>query len=188
MSCQVEGCKNTYYALGYCEKHWKKYKKYGDPLGGPRPRGNIEQRFWPKVHKGPGCWIWTGGISKTGYGILAAGGKGAGNLSAHRLSYTLNKGPIPAGMLVLHSCDNRACVNPDHLRAGTHKENIQEAFDKGRKTAPVSYGEDHPKSKLTQEQANFIKANPQFQHAYLARLFGVSLNCIRGVRIGRTWK
>jgi hypothetical protein len=89
--------------------------------------------------------------------------------------------------MVLHSCDNRRCVNPAHLRQGTGSENIQEAFDKGRKVQPVAYGENNPKSKLTEEQVRFIKNNPDKGNTEIARLFGLSVNCIRGVRIGRTW-
>lgn len=84
-----------------------------------------------------GCWQWTGHRFRNGYGCIKAFGRMA---SAHRLSYELHKGPVPDGKEILHSCDNRLCINPDHLRPGTHAENMQEAKIRGRMLA----GERHP--------------------------------------------
>lgn len=76
-----------------------------------------------------GCWLWEGATYQNGYGWI----KSFGNVvSVHRLSYELHKGPIPDGMHILHSCDVRRCINPDHLRAGTHQENMAEAAGRGR--------------------------------------------------------
>lgn len=89
------------------------------------------ERFWLKVDRSDtnGCWEWTG--TKRGYGYGAFAYQGV-TVVASRFSYELHYGPIPDGMLVLHRCDNPACVNPSHLFLGTNKDNTRDMIDKGR--------------------------------------------------------
>lgn len=86
-------------------------------------------RFWAKVHKTDGCWLWTGGMYATGYGFT---GTRKRRLYAHRVAYMLTYGPIPDGMQVCHHCDTPPCVRPDHLFLGNHAENAADRIAKGR--------------------------------------------------------
>lgn len=86
-------------------------------------------RFWSKVEITDTCWIWKGYISVYGYGVF---GIGAIIATAHRVSYSLIHGPIPKDLYVLHKCDNRACVNPHHLYAGTHQDNMTDMMVRKR--------------------------------------------------------
>lgn len=81
-----------------------------------------------------GCWEWKGLKMSSGYGHLKVFGKFVG---AHRLSYELYKGQIPIDKEIMHLCDNRLCVNPDHLKLGTHKENMLDMVLKGRKKSGI---------------------------------------------------
>lgn len=92
-------------------------------------RSTREHSFWRGVARGPGCWEWTRTRLPNGYGRVNLGpGRGMGY--AHRLSYELHFGPIPAGMYVMHRCDNRPCVRPEHLTVGTPQENVQDYLNK----------------------------------------------------------
>lgn len=100
---------------------------------------SLTDRFFAKILKGAysTCWLWTGAKHNFGYGKIFSK-VGAPPLSAHRLSFELHKGPVPKGMDVCHSCDNPSCVNPDHLFAGTAKDNINDCISKGRFMFPSS--------------------------------------------------
>lgn len=151
-------------------------------------RRNPEDRFWPKVEKSPsGCWLWIGAVSRfSGYGHFHF----AGEQRAHRVSYILSFGQIPDGMFVLHACDNRRCVRPDHLFLGNHTDNMKDAKRKGRLVPPPKvFGERHHLAKLSDENVAFIRANykprdPVYGATALSRRFNVSPSLIFAIGSG----
>ena len=84
-------------------------------------------RFWTKAQQTETCWVWTHGLDPKGYGLFAHKGK---TVRAHRAAYELVNGEIPEDLYVCHTCDNRKCINPDHLWVGTQKDNVVDAIKK----------------------------------------------------------
>lgn len=119
--CSIEECANPKVSRGWCNAHYKKWIRHGDPLGG-RTYQNGLQGFYARIQKTSSCWIWTGPLKDHGYATLSFEGK---IWYAHRLSYFLNAGEIPDGMDIDHACHVRSCVNPAHLQAVTRKQNLE---------------------------------------------------------------
>lgn len=87
---------------------------------------SIPERFWPKVERAAhGCWPWIGAVRRDGYGSFKDG-------AAHRISWLLAHGSVPSNFMVLHHCDNKICVNPEHLFLGTALDNAADMTAKGR--------------------------------------------------------
>lgn len=135
-TCAVEWCKKEVKSKGFCNNHYVMSRRGTDPhthIKGKRKVKTVEERFFYCVDKTSselGCWLWTEGLSTKGYGRLSIGtGKDNRRPQAHRLSYELFVGEIPEGMQVDHRLNAegcpRHCVNPDHLRLATHKENME---------------------------------------------------------------
>lgn len=121
-TCDIEGCDRPHNARGFCVAHYKRHRKGADLHAPVRLTGNDDLRFWSKIAKGEGCWIWQGPPNAQGYGAISYGGK---RRTAHRVSYEINVGPIPEGMQIDHACRVKLCVNPKHLRVVTDGENKQ---------------------------------------------------------------
>ena len=136
------------------------------------------QRFWKKVQKTDGCWLWTGYRDAEGRGQISTSGYNT-PIRAHIASWILHKGPVPDGLCVCHTCDNPPCVNPDHLWIGTKADNSADMVSKGRAQGR--------KRKLTWESVNEIRQSDFPRHT-LALMFGVSQTMISLVRHYRVWK
>jgi hypothetical protein len=101
--------------------------------GGTMIRGNDLLRFESKTRRDGDCVMWTGSVDKDGYGKFATGpGGGQKHHRPHRWIFERLRGPIPDGLVLMHTCDRPGCVNVDHLVVGTQKENIHDAIAKGR--------------------------------------------------------
>jgi hypothetical protein len=144
--------------------------------------------FMKHVYPEPntGCWIWGGSINGYGYGRIY--GKHEPIKLAHRISYTIFNGPIN-DLSVLHKCDVRCCVNPDHLFLGTQRDNVHDMISKGRKV--TAYGESVGRSILTREKAIEIKtlySTGNFTHDDISKKLSINRNTITALLCGITWK
>lgn len=142
----------------------------------------ITERFWAKVNKTSGCWLWTGGKSSNGYGHFVVDGF---NRSTHRFAWTIENGPIPEGMIVLHLCDTPGCVRISHLKLGTQADNMADRDAKGRQAR----GARHGKTRLTEAHVAEIRSRvargePQCR---VAADFGISRPSISNIVAGRRW-
>ena len=155
---------------------------------------DIKTRFWTKVNRrGPDeCWPWTAAKRGWGYGSLKAGGR---MLSAHRIAWELTNGAIPAGLCVLHRCDNPPCVNPAHLWLGTVADNNRDREDKGR-SAPIqrpapgqlARGGRCPSAKLTAGAVRKIRSLAgHVRQVDLAARFGVTQAAVSKVVLRQIW-
>lgn len=145
------------------------------------------EKVMPVTYDG-GCHLWVGAISGNGYGSIARGSPFKDRIAAHTASFIINRGPVPEGMWVLHNCpngDNRACVNPNHLWAGTVFQNNHDMYIKGRST----FGERSGQSKLTWNQVVEIRrlGNNGVSSYEIAHRFGVKVFCIYKILSGRRW-
>lgn len=154
------------------------------------------KRFWSKVHKTDGCWIWIASVSK-GHGDYGKIGKWRlqdGWICAHRASWILNRGPIPKNKQVLHRCPggaNSRCVRPEHLYLGTPIENAQDTVRDGRHSGGPRRGEENHNAKLNWQKASKIRtlyATRLWSLKLLARKFGVWQNVIWMIVRNKSWK
>jgi hypothetical protein len=162
--------------------HHTRYWRHGDPL---KTKVNMKPITWDYmlscsvVNKKTGCIEWQKGKS-SGYGAALFNNK---TDRTHRISYVLNVGDIPDGLFVLHKCDNKICINPEHLFLGTMQDNIKDMVDKGRNIK----GESMPLAKLKEEEIRIIRAMDK-PHKVIAKLFGVDRSNISRIKSREAWR
>jgi len=149
----------------------------------------IQDRFASKVLQVPfcDCHLWTASTNKFGYGKLAVG---SNNWTlAHRFSYELNKGEVPEGLCVLHTCDNPACVNPEHLYLGDYKQNAVDREQRQR--GNHAFGEKHGRNKLSVDSVRKIREEFQtgkFSFRQLGKIYGVDGKTVADIVRNKLWQ
>lgn len=149
-------------------------------FGRPITKEIIEERS--RVVTETGCWIWIGRVSGNGYGLLKRLNK---SMSAHRASYEAFCGEISDGMNILHKCDTKTCVNPDHLYQGTHIQNMQDMKNRGRGYS--AFGNEFAKRKINEEKALKI-FNSTASNKETAELYGVSKTTVHRIKRKMIWR
>lgn len=191
--CSIDGCDSKHHAHTYCRKHYVRWRADGDPLADRRrcpANANAEERLrfigWAEVVRRPdlgACWEWKGELNPKGYSYLVSVGGEAHE--AHRWAHLIWVGPLAEGQFACHRCDNRACIRPEHLFAGTHAENMADMVSKRRSLN----GERHRRAVLADSDVAAIRAaytGARGQQTRLAETYGVHTmtisRIVRGVR------
>lgn len=148
---------------------------------------NTQERFYDKIDAGPGggCHLWVASRLSNGYGKFWLDGR---MQYAHRVAWMFVNGPIPEGegyhgTCVLHRCDNRACVRPDHLFLGSQADNMQDRNEKGRQPR----GEANGRAKLTKEQIYAIRADTRLLREIAADYGISSQRTVSFIKSRTTW-
>lgn len=138
-----------------------------------------EEKFWPKVIKlGPDdCWEWSGAKHPSGYGKVWLNLPELVCKAAHHASLILTGTDVPKGSVVMHSCDNPGCVNPNHLSIGTQQDNIKDKLAKGRQPT----GDNHHNTTLSDADVIYIRQSAK-SGVDLAKELGVSPSAISNIR------
>lgn len=138
----------------------------------------VLSRYWSKINKTDTCWNWIGSTTKNGYGVIRIGH--SLDVYAHRMAWELHNGAIPTGMHVCHHCDNRRCVNPDHLFIGTQHDNMRDMANKGRNSPNRLYTESTVRAAVDRYISGVSSAD-------VSQEFGVSRVQLRKWVKGEQW-
>lgn len=188
--CGCKECDLPVLALGMCNKHWQRNRKYGSPFALKSQSWEMRglaapERFGKQIKFTDNCWEWSGPTEKDGYGIFKGVYEGQSYQRAHRYSWALhNRQNVPKGMMICHRCDNPRCVNPDHLFVGDGGDNMRDKIAKNRHNIPK--GELSISAILTEAQALVILADPR-PYALIAVDYGVAATTIGSIKAKASW-
>jgi hypothetical protein len=183
-TCSISDCARPAYSRGWCQAHYTRWRRYGDPLGGgPERRSHLEpaERFWSYVDRnGDGCWLWRGYVAQDGYGRANFSQLSPSPLMAHRVSYqlTLGVGSIPEGLQLDHLCRVRNCVNPAHLEpvtgwVNTMRGQTPAARFAARSVCAQGHAFDAANTRIRRDGSRACRAcHRQYQQEYLRRKAG----------------
>lgn len=185
--CKIEGCDKTAYGRGWCPMHYRRWKKYGDPLTVKQQQNHglsPVERLMARRELNGQCWEWTGNASQE------TRWTNTGTLPMFILPYPFVSafpGPIPTGMYVCHRCDNPKCFRPEHLFLGDQQMNMDDKMKKKRHRYGVSRGAAHGCSKLTDQQVREIRAS-EGPSRVVAEQYGISSRQVRDIQALTVWK
>lgn len=179
--CNVKDCNTRNHGHGMCLKHYTKWRIYGDPLQGKYCMGvggDGIAKFWSRVAltaDDSRCWEWQGATTLFGYGVVTHNKE---KWLTHKFSWFLVHGKRTANFL-LHSCDNPKCVNPNHLREGTQKDNVFDMMTRQR-----NYGQ----SLIKTDVQNVLDKLANKETAFaIHKTTGIHYHSVRAIRDGHHW-
>lgn len=149
---------------------------------------SLEAKFWKRVIKTDGCWLWTGALDNCGYGQIHLGmGK---HCRAHRASWEIHNGGIAGGLDVLHHYDNPPCTRPDHLFLGTQADNVADMDKKGRRVNAPLLGMKHWRSKITDDDVRSMRSLKAsgVSTGEIAEQFNINRSHAWWIVAGRGWR
>lgn len=177
--CSAIDCERPPCARGLCQKHYKRWQAHGDPNYGKGAHSHAD-RFRSLTKLVGECIEWQGAVEPGAYGR-------SGGIAAHRVAYETAHGAIPPGMQVLHSCDNRRCVNPAHLSVGSSNDNVQDCVKKKRHNR----GEAVNTAILSEDDIRQIRRMHRGgygENTRIAKLFNVSPRTICDIVARSSWR
>ena len=184
-TCSIDGCENPHRGHGWCNRHYLRWTRYGDPLGGGTSQGEPMRFYLAHVDDvTDDCILWPYGQQGGGYGVMYPNGASA---CVHVLACERFHGPKPDGMEVCHSCRNKHCFNPRHLRWGTSAENAADCARDGTQVM----GERSNMAKLSEADVIVIRdeyASGSVSQRALAIRYGVTQSTIGPLLLRKTWQ
>lgn len=186
MSCHVDGCSGEVWSRGWCRAHWTRWRRHGDPLAGRRSPGALPELLLSLVtSETDACLVWPAENCNR-YGYPQIKWQGA-TRRANRVSCEMKHGPAPTDKHhAAHSCGNRACVNPRHLRWATGSENQMDRIKHGTDCR----GEKNVTSKVTASMVRDIRrfwATGDVSQLEISREFGITQSAVSSIVTGKNW-